>query len=152
MYLGNESHPSIRNHEICSKTIYSSLFLNDEVGFFQNNSDDHHNIGWKTKTIMMIKQEPVKSGVYKWINHPVKPGELRESRNILEGSSFVMKYKSKKKIDIHRGIASGGSLMLHRNSLAFKPGDRGGGVPYFDRFNHAYFPRLFLVKKYRCDR
>lgn len=178
-------------------------------GFFQTNSNGNVNTGWKTKTVMMTKLEPVKSGVYKWINHLVKPGELRESRNILEGSSphfeyleihattqfpgakpstahaneefeeciivkegqmkvtiegkstilgpegvillmpqqmhslenagdtnltyFVMKYQSKKKMDIRRGIASGGSLMLHRDSLAFKPGERGGGVPYFDR-------------------
>ncbi|MBX2873595.1 MAG: cupin domain-containing protein [Saprospiraceae bacterium] len=48
-------------------------------------------------------------------------------------SYYVMKYKSKKKMDIARGIASGGSLMLNADSLSFKPGKRGGGKPYFDR-------------------
>lgn len=152
---------------------------------------------------------PVKSGVYKWDDHPPKPGKLRESRKFLEGSSphfeylkihattqfpgaepskahaneefeeciivkegrmkvtiegqsrileaggvilltprqmhslenvgttnltyYVMKYKSKKKMDIARGIASGGSLMLNADSLAFKPSARGGGKAYFDR-------------------
>jgi pectinesterase len=153
--------------------------------------------------------EPVKSGVYKWNEHPVKMGELRESRKILEGTSphfeyleihattqfpgakpgkahanqefeeciivkegqmkitiegkssilkaggvillmpkqmhsianvgksnltyFVMKYKSRKKMNIERGQASGGSLMLNKDSLIFKPSPRGGGISYFDR-------------------
>lgn len=48
-------------------------------------------------------------------------------------SYYVMKYKSKKKMDITRGIASGGSLMLNADSLTFKPSSRGGGRAYFDR-------------------
>ncbi|MBX2843796.1 MAG: cupin domain-containing protein [Flammeovirgaceae bacterium] len=153
--------------------------------------------------------QPVKSGVYKWADHPVKAGELRESRKILEGVSphfeyleihattqfpkaaasnahandsyeeciivkeglmkvmhdgqasiigaggvfllmpgethslqnvgdtnltyYVMKYRSKKKMNIERGLASGGSLLLNADSLTFKPSSRGGGRAYFDR-------------------
>jgi len=152
---------------------------------------------------------PVKSGVYRWIDHPVKVGEEGESRKILEGTSphfeyleihattqfpgakpgtasanedieeclivkegimkatiegrsqvlgaggvillmpqqmhslenigkgnltyFVMRYRSKKKMDLERGHASGGSLMLNADSLTFKPSARGGGRAYFDR-------------------
>ena len=36
--------------------------------------------------------KPVKSGVYKWADHPVKAGELRESRKILEGVSPHFEY------------------------------------------------------------
>ncbi|UZR97110.1 cupin domain-containing protein [Chondrinema litorale] len=158
---------------------------------------------------IMAQLEPVKSGVYKWADHAVKAGELRESRSILEGVSphleyleihattqfpgaeastahanndieeciivkeglmkvtlegkehilgaggifllmprqihslqnvgdsnltyYVMRYKSKKKMDIERGIASGGSLVLNADSLTFKPSSKGGGRAYFDR-------------------
>ncbi len=164
---------------------------------------------WKKQLNNMEQLQPVKSGVYKWADHPVKEGELRESRKILEGSSphfsylrihattqfpgakpstahaneefeeciiveegrmkvtiegkssileaggvillmpqqmhslenvgdtpltyYVMKYASKKKMDIERGQVSGGSLMLNKDSLVFKPSARGGGRPYFDR-------------------
>ena len=46
---------------------------------------------------------------------------------------FVMRYRSKKPMDIKRGVAEGGSLMLDINSLPLKPSERGGGRPYFDR-------------------
>lgn len=151
----------------------------------------------------------VKSGVYRWTDHPVKAGELRETRRILEGTSphfdyleihattqfpgakpspahanedieecivikdgaakvtiedhstilgpagvillmprqmhsienvgdsnltyYVMRYRSRKKMDLDRGQASGGSLMLNADSLPFKPSARGGGRAYFDR-------------------
>lgn len=153
--------------------------------------------------------EPVKSGVYKWADHPVKKGEDRESRKILEGTSphfdylemhattqnagaqpsnahaneaaeeviivkegtmkvtiegesrilgpagvillmpqqmhqlenvgdgpltyYVMKYRSRKPMQIARGVSEGGSLMLNADSLTFRPSSRGGGRPYFDR-------------------
>jgi (S)-ureidoglycine aminohydrolase len=35
---------------------------------------------------------PVESGVYKWKDHPVKQGDMRESRKILEGVSPHFKY------------------------------------------------------------
>lgn len=157
----------------------------------------------------MAQLSPVKSGVYKWADHPVKYGELRETRRILEGTSphfsylemhattqypgaapsrahandsieeciivkeglmkvtienkstilgpggvfvlmphnihsiqnigdtnltyYVMKYRSKKKMNLERGIAAGGSLMLNADSLAFKTNSRGGKRSYFDR-------------------
>lgn len=46
---------------------------------------------------------------------------------------YVMKYRSKKKIDYERGQASGGSLLLNADSLTFKPNSRGGQFAYFDR-------------------
>ncbi|MFK7922646.1 MAG: pectate lyase [Bacteroidia bacterium] len=36
--------------------------------------------------------DPVSSGVYKWADHPVKTGALRESRKILEGTSAHFTY------------------------------------------------------------
>jgi len=151
----------------------------------------------------------VDSGVYKWAEHPVKSGELRESRKILEGVSphfeyleihattqfpgskpgkphankdieeciivkegemkitiegktkilkaggvillmpkqlhsvenvgddhltyYVMRYRSKKKMDLERGQTAGGSEMVDPDSLIFKPSERGGGISYFDR-------------------
>jgi quercetin dioxygenase-like cupin family protein len=46
---------------------------------------------------------------------------------------YVMRYRSKKKVNIERGKAAGGTLLLNADSLTFKPGKRGGGRPYFDR-------------------
>ncbi len=153
--------------------------------------------------------DPVKSGVYKWAEQPVKKGDLRETRYIAEGTSphfeylkihattqfpgakpntphankeheeciivkegkmkitiedkhkiigagsvvllmpqqlhsienvgddnltyYVLKYKSKKKMDIQRGQTSGGSLMLNKELLTYKPSSRGAGIAYFDR-------------------
>jgi quercetin dioxygenase-like cupin family protein len=151
----------------------------------------------------------VDPGVYKWAEHPIKTGELRESRKILEGVSphfeyleihattqfpgskpgkahansdseeciivkegemkitiegktkilkaggvvllmpqqlhsienvgdvnltyFVMKYRSKNKMNLERGQAAGSSQMFDSDALIFKPSERGGGIPYFDR-------------------
>ncbi|MCB0533822.1 MAG: pectate lyase [Saprospiraceae bacterium] len=164
---------------------------------------------WRKRIQKNASLQPVSSGVYKWADHPVKTGELRESRKILEGSSphfeylemhattqfpgakpstahanddieeciivqegtmkitiedssvilgprgvillmpeqmhslenigdtkltyFVMRYRSKKKMDTERGQASGGSLTLNADALTFKPSSRGGGIAYFDR-------------------
>ncbi|TVZ17085.1 cupin domain-containing protein [Maribacter sp. MAR_2009_72] len=161
------------------------------------------------KPNVMDGLQPVKSGVYKWKDHPVKKGEMRESRKILEGTGshlqyfrihattqypgakpnpphaneakeeciivkegtmkvtiegqsqilgpggvillmpkqmhsienigntnltyYVMQYQSKKNMNIERGIANGGSLMLNKDSLVFNKSERGGGIPYFDR-------------------
>lgn len=157
----------------------------------------------------MAQLKPVNPGVYKWADLPVKAGEDRESRKILEGVSihleyleihattqfkgakpttahandnieeciivkegklratiegrktvlgaggvillmprqmhsienagdgnltyYVMRYRSKKKMDLERGQASGGTLTLNADSLKFNPSARGGGRPYFDR-------------------
>lgn len=158
---------------------------------------------------IMAQLESVRSGVYKWADHPVKISEDRESRKILEGVSphfeylkihattqfpgakastahanddieeciivkeglmeitlegkttvlgvggvfllmpkqmhslknvgdtnltyYVMRYKSKKKMNIERGEISGGSLMLNPQDLVLKPSSRGAGRSYFDR-------------------
>jgi (S)-ureidoglycine aminohydrolase len=157
----------------------------------------------------MAQLQAVNSGVYKWADLPVKAGEDRESRRILEGVSpdleyleihattqfkgakpstahanddieeciivkegtlqvtiegkntvlgtggvillmphqmhsienlgdgnltyYVMRYRSKKKMDLERAQASGGTLTLSADSLPFIPSARGAGRPYFDR-------------------
>ncbi len=48
-------------------------------------------------------------------------------------SYYLMKYKSKKQMDLARGTAAGGSIMLNADSLTFKPSKRGRGRAYFDR-------------------
>ncbi|WP_276372193.1 cupin domain-containing protein [Chryseolinea sp. H1M3-3] len=46
---------------------------------------------------------------------------------------YVMRYKSKKQMEIARGEAAGGSLMLNADSLTLKPNSRGVVRRYFDR-------------------
>ncbi|MFT7033494.1 MAG: (S)-ureidoglycine aminohydrolase [Cyclobacteriaceae bacterium] len=63
------------------------------------------------------------------------PQQLHSLENIGDSqlTYFVMKYKSKKKMNIERGQSAGGSLMLNSDSLEFKISKRGGGRAYFDR-------------------
>lgn len=155
------------------------------------------------------QRPPVKSGVYRWSDHPVVANGDHESRLILEGESphlsylkihatthavgaesrparanedaeeliivkegllkmtfddhsevlpagsvvhlmpgqmhrftnvgdvpltyFVMKYRSRKPMQLERGIATGGSRMFDVTELPLKPSSRGAGRPYFDR-------------------
>ncbi|HEY3403755.1 MAG TPA: cupin domain-containing protein [Ohtaekwangia sp.] len=157
----------------------------------------------------MAQLQPVKSGVYSWAKLPVKAGEDRESRQLMEGTSthldyleihattqfkgakpstahanddieeciivkdgtlkatiegqstilgvggvillmprqmhsienigdgnltyYVIRYRSKKKMEIERGQMSGGTLTLNRDSLKFTPTVKGGARKYFDR-------------------
>jgi len=46
---------------------------------------------------------------------------------------YVMRYRSKKKMELERGQTAGGTLMLNVDSLIFKPSARGGTRAYFDR-------------------
>lgn len=165
-------------------------------------------LSFLTLTIM-AQLEPVNNSIYRWADLPVKYGEDRESRKILEGVSshfeyleihattqypgakpsaahandnieeciivteglmkvtiednstilgaggifllmpqhmhwvenvgkgnltyYVMLYKSKNKMDLQRGLASGGSLMLNADSLSLTTSDRGSRRDYFDR-------------------
>jgi len=65
----------------------------------------------------------------------IMPQQMQTFENI--GNSkltyYAMQYKSKNPVNIERGIAGGGSMMLNADSLKFKPSERGGGRAYFDR-------------------
>ncbi|MDR7131851.1 (S)-ureidoglycine aminohydrolase [Algoriphagus sp. 4150] len=63
------------------------------------------------------------------------PRQMHSLSNVGESplTYFVIRYRSKKKMDIERGIASGNSLVINSDSLAFKPNNNGGSRAYFDR-------------------
>jgi len=65
----------------------------------------------------------------------IMPQQMQSVENI--GNSkltyYAMQYKSNNPVNIARGIAGGGSIMLNADSLVFKPSEKGGGRPYFDR-------------------
>jgi (S)-ureidoglycine aminohydrolase len=63
------------------------------------------------------------------------PRQMHAIENVGDGNLtyYVMRYRSKKKMDFERGQASGGTLTLNMDSLKFVPSARGGGRPYFDR-------------------
>ncbi|MDP3914940.1 MAG: cupin domain-containing protein [Bacteroidota bacterium] len=65
----------------------------------------------------------------------IMPQQMQSLENIGDSklTYYAMKYRSKKPVNIERGIAGGGSLMLNADSLTFKPSERGGGRAYFDR-------------------
>jgi quercetin dioxygenase-like cupin family protein len=65
----------------------------------------------------------------------IMPQQMQSLENIGNSklSYYAMKYKSKKPMNIERGIAGWGSMMLNADSLKFKPSERGGGRAYFDR-------------------
>jgi (S)-ureidoglycine aminohydrolase len=63
------------------------------------------------------------------------PEQMHSIRNVgnTNLTYYVVRYRSKKKMDIRRGMSSGGTLLLNTDSLSFKPSARGGGRAYFDR-------------------
>lgn len=65
------------------------------------------------------------------------PQQMHSLENIGDNNLtyYVMRYRSKKKMDLERGQASGGSLMLNADSLIYKVSPDGfkGGRAYFDR-------------------
>lgn len=65
----------------------------------------------------------------------VLPQEMHTLENVGDGplTYYVMRYRSEAPMDIERGKAGGGSLLLNKDSLQFKPSARGGGRSYFDR-------------------
>jgi len=46
---------------------------------------------------------------------------------------YVIRFRSKKQMNIERGVASGGTLMFNADSLVYKPTGVGGVRSYFDR-------------------
>ncbi|GHN02311.1 hypothetical protein WSM22_38000 [Cytophagales bacterium WSM2-2] len=65
----------------------------------------------------------------------IMPHQAYSIMNIGKGNLvyYEMRYRSKKKMDLDRGQASGGTIILNADSLKFAPSARGGGRPYFDR-------------------
>jgi (S)-ureidoglycine aminohydrolase len=63
------------------------------------------------------------------------PQEMHALENIGDGplTYYVMRYQSEKPMDLERGKSGGGSLMLNKDSLQFKPSTKGGGRVYFNR-------------------
>lgn len=63
------------------------------------------------------------------------PEQMHSLENVGDGplTYYVMKYRSKKPMDLERGLSEGGTLMLNADSLAFRSSSRGGGRAYFDR-------------------
>jgi (S)-ureidoglycine aminohydrolase len=63
------------------------------------------------------------------------PHQMHSLENVGDGNAtyYVMRYRSKKKMDLERAQASGGTLALNADSLEFIPSVRGGGRYYFDR-------------------
>lgn len=63
------------------------------------------------------------------------PQQMHQMENVGDSdlTYYVIRYRSKKPMNIERGSKAGGSLMINADSLTFKPSSRGGGVPYFDR-------------------
>jgi (S)-ureidoglycine aminohydrolase len=65
----------------------------------------------------------------------VMPGQVHSIKNAMDTNLtyYVMRYRSKKEMDLSRGASAGGSLTLDPDSIPFKPSARGGGKAYFDR-------------------
>lgn len=63
------------------------------------------------------------------------PKEMHAMENVGKTNLtyYVMSYKSKKPMNIERGITNGGSIIFNPDNLVFKPSAKGGGIPYFDR-------------------
>lgn len=60
----------------------------------ENKTTAKKETGTNESSMVQDKLPPVASGVYAWESHPVKKGDLRESRKILKGVSPHFKYLS----------------------------------------------------------
>lgn len=65
----------------------------------------------------------------------IMPQQMQSFENVGKSnlSYYALKYKSKKPMNLERGMAGGGSMMLNADSLTFKKTEKGGGRAYFDR-------------------
>jgi mannose-6-phosphate isomerase-like protein (cupin superfamily) len=63
------------------------------------------------------------------------PRQMHSVQNVGDGNLtyYVMRYRSKKKMDLKRGEAAGGSLMLNADAMSARATARGAIRPYFDR-------------------
>ncbi|REG81402.1 (S)-ureidoglycine aminohydrolase [Algoriphagus antarcticus] len=63
------------------------------------------------------------------------PQQMHSLQNAGESplTYFIIRYRAKKKMDVERGVTSGGSLMINQDSTVFKPTSVGGVRSYFDR-------------------
>ncbi len=63
------------------------------------------------------------------------PKQMHSYENIGDGplTYYVMRYRSKKPMNLARGISDGGTLALNKDSIEFKPTAKGGKRSYFDR-------------------
>lgn len=65
----------------------------------------------------------------------ILPLEMQTFENVGDTplTYYVMRYRSRKPMDIQRGKSNGGSLVLNQDSLEFKITAKGGSRAYFDR-------------------
>ncbi|HSO88303.1 MAG TPA: cupin domain-containing protein [Draconibacterium sp.] len=65
----------------------------------------------------------------------ILPGDEHGILNVGEtrATYYIIKYKSKKAMDIGRGKNAGGSLLLDWETIKFQPHDKGGVRKFFDR-------------------
>jgi len=65
----------------------------------------------------------------------IPPLQSQAFENIGDGplTYYVFMFRSKKPMDIDRSDKAGGALLLNKDSLIFKPSEKGGGRKYFDR-------------------
>lgn len=65
----------------------------------------------------------------------IMPRQMQSFENVGSGnlSYYALKYKSKKPVNLERGLANGGSMLLNADSLVFRKTEKGGSRAYFDR-------------------
>ena len=65
----------------------------------------------------------------------IPPLAMQALQNIGDGplTYYVMMFRSKKPMDIQRGLDAGGRAFLNAEDLIFKPSSKGGRINYFDR-------------------
>ncbi len=115
--------------------IHTTTLLPDEAQNWKANNSD-------LEEILFIKEGKLKVR----LNNEIKvigPGSivliLPGDEYIIENgwerpaTYFLIAYQSKAPMDITRGKAAGGSMILDWDSLKFRPHDRGGQRSFFDR-------------------
>jgi len=65
----------------------------------------------------------------------IPPLAMQALQNIGDGplTYYVMMFRSRKPMDIQRGVDGGGHAFFHAEELTFQPSNKGGRTQYFDR-------------------
>lgn len=65
----------------------------------------------------------------------ILPEEMQTFENVGEDqlTYYVLRYRSRKPMNLERGIKNGGSLLISKDSIEFIANEKGGRFNYFDR-------------------
>lgn len=139
----NEKGKNIRTAKLFEGSAYDLEYLRMEaVSLVRSGRRTIFHVPADEEQLLIVKSGTLKISIRdsSWIIGPASiallmPGETYRLQNPNKNLSeyYVMKYRSKLPVNVSRGQAAGGSFVKNRDSLEFKPNERGGTRRYFEK-------------------